>query len=248
MLVNVLIFLSVLVLGCIAGVVILFFGCRPYARVARDSAFVQGLEGINQWMCRRYHRLGDCVLSVPPSGPAIVVANHQSGLDPFVIGALCDRPIYFLMLKEYYDLFGFQWFFKKVGCIPVTKDGDHNVFALRQALRILKSGGVVALFPFGGFHLPGDPEPEMKHGVQLLAEATNAPIYPVYIQGIKGKGCVFLAPFLRSRLKVTLYPARACHRDNATRVLEELKVLLSNHVTENQKISVDNERETQKEC
>ena len=73
--------------------------------------------------------------------------------------------------------------------------------ALRQALRALEQGEVVALFPHGKIHLDSEPSLKIKGGVARLAAWSQAEIYPVRITGVKGEGKEALAPFIPSQVQ-----------------------------------------------
>lgn len=147
-------------------------------------------------------------MPLPSEGPALVVANHCSGLDPLLMIAACQRPLRFLIAKEQYERFGLQWLFAAVGCIPVDRDGRPEV-ALREAVRALQRGEVVALFPEGGIHTDGRPR-RLKRGVWKLAQLGACPVYPLHIEGVAGAGRIFGALWRRSRARVHAHPPITC--------------------------------------
>ena len=99
--------------------------------------------------------MNDAVLPLPRSGPAIVVANHVSGLDPLLLVSASRRPLRFIVAREQYRRPELKWLLRAMGCIPVDRERQPQK-ALRHALRSLREGEVVALFPEGRIHLPGD--------------------------------------------------------------------------------------------
>ncbi|MCI0566766.1 MAG: 1-acyl-sn-glycerol-3-phosphate acyltransferase [Acidobacteria bacterium] len=118
---------------------------------------------------------------VPAQGPAIVVANHASFLDPIVLGSACPRKIHFIVLQAMYDWWRLRWFYWGMQTIPVRADeGDPR--AIRLALWRLKRGHVVGLFPEGARSGDGVMR-EGKMGVALLAALSGAPVIPCFIQG-----------------------------------------------------------------
>src|SRR5207237_8111123 len=90
----------------------------------------------------------------PPSGPAILVANHPSHSDPAFLVAAGLRPLCFLHAGEYFDVPVLRNLFDRVGCIPVRRDG-HDTAAVRAAMRRLAEGRAVCAFPDGDIS-PGD--------------------------------------------------------------------------------------------
>ena len=144
---------------------------------------VRVLKSVNSFYCRAFHRLE--LRSPPPrlpeSGPAILVCNHTSGLDPFLIQSVCPRVITWMMAKEFYDMPGVNWAFKLIGAIPVARSG-RDATATRAAIRALHDGQILGIFPEGRI------EPEralmpFQTGVAMMAIKTEVPIYPACLEG-----------------------------------------------------------------
>ncbi len=189
------------------------------------------VDGLNRLFCYRYHRLNVTGLRLPRSGPAIVVANHVSGLDPLLLIASARRPLRFLIAREEYERFGLQWLFRAMNCIPVDRERRPEL-ALRAALRALGEGEVVALFPHGAIHLDSDPPKKLKAGAVRLAQLTGAPLLPHRITGVRGAGHVILGVILRSRARVTLYPPIPVAGRDTRAVLDELAGVLDGRAPE----------------
>lgn len=162
---------------------------------------VNWLDGWTRILCRSLHGLGKQQIDLPENGPAIVVANHISGLDPLLLIAASKRPLRFLIAREEYQRFGMQWLFRAAGCIPVDRAGRPEK-SLRQALKALQQGEIIALFPHGKIHLDSDPPRQLKAGCARLAMWSGAPIVPVRIDGVGATGQVLLAPFWPSRVRL----------------------------------------------
>ncbi len=175
--------------------------CRRANRVDWGRGWVNLLDGLNRLFCYRYHRLNLIGLRLPKTGPAIVVANHVSGLDPLLLVASARRPLRFIIAREEYERFGLTWLFRAIGCIPVDRE-KRPAQALREALRCLRSGEVVALFPHGKIHLDSDPPRRIKAGAIRLSQITGAPIFPHRISGIRGAGGVVGGVLLRGRARI----------------------------------------------
>src|SRR5687767_6974681 len=73
---------------------------------------------------------------VPTSGPVIFAANHRSFLDPFVIGTLVRRPIYYVAKKELFARRWQAWFLNALGAFPVDR-GSSDAEMLATAREIL---------------------------------------------------------------------------------------------------------------
>ncbi len=186
---------------------------------------VNWIDGFGRLLCKYLHRLPETKIPLPESGPAIVVANHVSGLDPFILIAACRRPLRFLIAREQYERPLLHWLFKASGCIPVDRSGKPEL-ALRQALRALESGEVLAIFPHGKIHLDSDPPRKLKGGVVRLSAWTNTPIYPVRINGVGGEGKEALAPFIPSHVQLKIAEPFVCNNDEIKDMLERIRKII----------------------
>lgn len=121
---------------------------------------------------------------LPENGPAIVVAEHRSWLDPPCVGAACDRPVRFLIVERVFRKRWAHWFYRRMGGIPVGSGGGRvrGVASLRVALRHLAEGQVVAVFPEGHVIAAGE-RGEYRDGAALLAVRSGAPVVPLGIGG-----------------------------------------------------------------
>jgi 1-acyl-sn-glycerol-3-phosphate acyltransferase len=141
--------------------------------------------------------------NLPTSGPAIIVANHNSHLDTLVLVSLLPlsllartRPVaaldYFLRSKA------LAWFaLNIIGILPINRAGGANpLMGLRKAL---DEGSILILYPEGS---RGAPEEmiEFKRGVALLArDCPSVPVIPVFMHGLGKalpKGTKLFVPFI----------------------------------------------------
>src|SRR5438128_1608245 len=98
------------------------------------------LHGVNRLYSRIYHHVE--VLAppqLPATGPAILICNHTSGIDPEFIQSCCNRVITWIMAREYYEVPGLRHVLDVVGVIPVTR-GARDSNATRLATRALADG------------------------------------------------------------------------------------------------------------
>lgn len=113
---------------------------------------------------------------VPAQGPLVVAANHRSYLDPPLLGTWFPRTIHFMAKRELFRIFGVAWIIRQWHAFPVDRDSA-DLGAIRRALRILKEGGVVGIFPEGTRNLDG--EAKARGGAVLLAATAGCPLVPV---------------------------------------------------------------------
>ncbi|MEJ2393684.1 MAG: lysophospholipid acyltransferase family protein [Candidatus Thiodiazotropha sp.] len=188
-----------------AGLIWFSRQCFKANHIDWGSPWLNWVDGFCRLLCMRYHRLQLVDLPLPAEGPAILVANHISGLDPLLMIACSRRPVRFLIAREQYRRFGLQWLFRAAGCIPVDRQRSPEK-ALRQAIKALREGEVVALFPHGKIHLDSDPPRRTKAGAARLAAISKAPVVPLHISGAAREGHVVESVLIRGRAKVELLP------------------------------------------
>lgn len=119
---------------------------------------------------------------IPKHGGAIVASNHRSFFDPFVIGMMARRPMYYVAKREIFEINPLiSWLMSAVGAFPVDRGrGDQDTIA--TAKQLLARGELVLIFPEGTRTRPG-PLGRPKRGVGRLALETGAPVIPVAIIG-----------------------------------------------------------------
>ncbi|HET6447549.1 MAG TPA: 1-acylglycerol-3-phosphate O-acyltransferase [Conexibacter sp.] len=118
---------------------------------------------------------------IPADGPVIFAANHRSFLDPFVIGTMMRRPIYYVAKKELFANRVQAWLLNALGAFPVDR-GNADQDMVETAKAILARGDCVLIFPEGTRVRPGPPGPA-KRGVGRLALETGAPVVPIAVIG-----------------------------------------------------------------
>jgi 1-acyl-sn-glycerol-3-phosphate acyltransferase len=118
---------------------------------------------------------------VPSTGPLLVISNHQSNLDPILIGLAARRPLRYLSKKALFDHPLFAWYIRCFRAIPVDQEGI-GIEGLRLILQQLKAKRAVMVFPEGERTPNGRMQP-LKPGIHLLIKRSPAPILPMGIAG-----------------------------------------------------------------
>jgi 1-acyl-sn-glycerol-3-phosphate acyltransferase len=156
----------------------------------REHTLSKGVNPLLYWSLRtllvpffliylRMERIGREHL--PRSGPLLLAANHRSFLDPFVIGTLVRRPVYYMAKRELFERGWQTWVLNALGAFPVDRGaGDREAMATAKA--ILQRGDCVVIFP-EGTRTRGGPLGTPHRGVGRLALETGAHVAPVAVIG-----------------------------------------------------------------
>jgi 1-acyl-sn-glycerol-3-phosphate acyltransferase len=124
---------------------------------------------------------------IPATGPAIIVANHMSHADPFVLAHYIydsGRWPAFLAKAAVFDIPLVGRLLLAVGQIPVYRGTVDAGKALDAAVRAIEAGEVVIIYPEGTTTKEPDLWPMRgKTGAARLWLATGAPVIPVVMWG-----------------------------------------------------------------
>ncbi len=189
----------------------------PDTRRPEDRTLIRALHTIDRLYARIYHDLTVVTPSqLPADGPAILVCNHISSLDPVLLQAVCPtRVITWMMAKEFMTLPVLGWAFRTLEVIPVERSG-RDTGPLRAALRDLARGRVVGIFPEGAFSTDGQLR-AFHTGVSLMAIKSGAPVYPAYTDGTQRNADMLRAYLVRNRAFVGFGPPVEFDRSNSSR-------------------------------
>jgi 1-acyl-sn-glycerol-3-phosphate acyltransferase len=104
--------------------------------------------------------------NIPKRGGVLIVANHQSFLDPVMLGANIRRPVSFLAKSELFSNPFFGRLLRRLNAFPV-RQGEGDVGAVRETIKRLQEGHLLTMFPEGGRTLDGKIAP-LEKGVGLI--------------------------------------------------------------------------------
>jgi 1-acyl-sn-glycerol-3-phosphate acyltransferase len=119
--------------------------------------------------------------NIPLGGPVMLVANHQSNLDPIFLVTANPRRVFAMGKSELFINPWSKWFYLHLGAFPI-KRGQPDRKGLKKILDLFYEGNVVLIFPEGGRnHEPG--LGSLEPGVVFMADMTGVPILPAGITG-----------------------------------------------------------------
>jgi 1-acyl-sn-glycerol-3-phosphate acyltransferase len=119
--------------------------------------------------------------NVPLKGPVILAANHESFLDPPLVGSGLKRDINYLARKSLFRYPVLAWILRAVNAVPVDRDGG-GAAGLRAIMDRLHDGGAIILFPEGTRTTDGKLQPA-RSGIGLTVIKSEAPVVPVRVFG-----------------------------------------------------------------
>ena len=124
---------------------------------------------------------------LPLEGGALLVSNHVSFIDAFLIAAASPRLVRFLMFRRYYDLPILHYFFKAMGCVPIS-EADSPKTLLRSfdaAKYALRAGELVCIFAEGEITRHGQLL-RFKKGFERIVDGLQVPVVPVHLDRVWG--------------------------------------------------------------
>ena len=128
------------------------------------------------WKARVYGRHNE-----PSEGGVVYISNHQSFLDPMLVGFGLVRPLNYMARSTLFDTPGLSQLMSSLNAFPV-KRGTADTGALKEAMRRIKRGGQVLVFAEGTRTRDGKIAPFLP-GVSLLAQRAAKWIVPVVVDG-----------------------------------------------------------------
>jgi 1-acyl-sn-glycerol-3-phosphate acyltransferase len=179
-----------LLIGAVVWVVLAAVGrfvvVPRLARGPGGDPFLGFLWFLIKTYCRVWHRVrfeGDELVTGENADPdgLIIVANHTGAVDPLAVQTRCRFLIRWMMAA---DMMGSQlgWLWHAYPAIPVTRDRK-DTRSLREAIRYVRGGGVVGIFPEGRITFPPREIRPFLPGVGLIVSRTRAPVLLAWISG-----------------------------------------------------------------
>jgi 1-acyl-sn-glycerol-3-phosphate acyltransferase len=118
---------------------------------------------------------------IPAEGPAVVVCNHVSYMDPVILGGSVRRPLRFVMYHRIFEIPVLKSFFRNAKAIPIAPAREDEALMNEAFDRIdaeLAAGNLVCIFPEGGLSPDGEVQP-FRPGIERILERRPVPVVPV---------------------------------------------------------------------
>jgi 1-acyl-sn-glycerol-3-phosphate acyltransferase len=138
---------------------------------------------------------------IPLDQAGVVVCNHRSSADPFFVQVCANRPIYWMVAREYCEHPLFRWFLRTCDVIPVNRGGI-DIAATKAAIRRVRAGGLVGMFPEGRINMSDQFMLPVRPGAILVASKADAVIFPCYVEGSPYRDTPWSPFFMRARATV----------------------------------------------
>jgi len=116
-------------------------------------------------------------------GGALLVANHATWIDAFLLSLLSDRQIRFVIYEGFLNIKAIGWFIRMVGAVPISRTRARD--AIKVTARSVADGHIVCLFPEGQLSRSGMMT-ELQRGIELIVRQSKSPVIPVYLDGLWG--------------------------------------------------------------
>lgn len=126
--------------------------------------------------------------NIPREGPCVLVCNHVSFIDWFVVMAAVRRPVRFVMYHRFMRIPVLSFLFRQARVIPIAGGREHPKLLQRAFDQIheeLEAGWAVCIFPEGDITTNGELG-EFKGGIDKILARDPVPVVPIAIHGLWG--------------------------------------------------------------
>ena len=166
--------------------------------------------------------------NIPSSGPAVVVCNHVSFMDPILLSGAIRRPMRFVMYYKIFDIPVLKFFFKGMKAIPIAAAREDEAImnaAFETVDEELAAGNLVCIFPEGALTRDGKIQ-RFRPGLEKIIAQRAVPVVPVSLGRLWGgwfsrrpDGSMRMIPRrLFARVPIVVGPAVAANEVTAARM------------------------------
>lgn len=118
---------------------------------------------------------------VPQAGGVLIVSNHQSYLDPVLLGVALPRSLGYMAKSELFENPVLNWLFRSLGAFPVRQTGS-AAGAIKETIERLHEGRAINIYPEGTRSPDGRIHPFEK-GTALVVRKAKVPVVPAAVWG-----------------------------------------------------------------
>lgn len=126
--------------------------------------------------------------NIPDTGPAVVVCNHVSFMDPIILGGSIRRPMRFVMYHKIFEIPLLKFFFKNAKAIPIASAREDEKImndAFEAVDAELAAGNIVCIFPEGAITRDGEVQ-RFRPGIEKIIARRAVPVVPVALGRLWG--------------------------------------------------------------
>lgn len=120
---------------------------------------------------------------IPERGGALLVCNHVTYADALFLMMICPRPVRFIVAEEFTVTRMLGWILEIFNSLPISSKNPRD--AIRNAAIGIEQGDLICIFPEGQLTRTGCLTP-IRRGMEMIARRANAPIIPIYMDGLWG--------------------------------------------------------------
>ena len=152
---------------------------KEKVKLNKFEKWFRSLHRFEKYVFRRIYWYKKCGhIQTYDDRPYIFVGNHLSYADVFLMAVATNKPVHFIAKKQLFEKGLMKKFVTKCQCIPVSRDGT-DVKAIMQAMKYLKGGESVAIFPEGTRNKTKEIFLPFKSGAAAISVKTKTPIVPI---------------------------------------------------------------------
>ncbi len=126
--------------------------------------------------------------NIPSKGPAVVVSNHVSFMDPIILGGCVRRPMRFVMWYKIFQMPFFSFLFRNAKAIPIASAREDKALmdeAFEKVDAELAAGNIVCIFPEGGITRDGEIQ-RFRPGIEKIIRRRAVPVVPAALGHLWG--------------------------------------------------------------
>lgn len=177
---------------------------------------VQGLQNINR------------------EGSQVLVANHESWFDSFILGAVLPIPVTFVSKKEMFRVPVYSYIMSRLRFLSVDRVNPHSdLKSIDSTVALLQSHLSLVVFPEGVMSRTGKLG-SFKRGAVYLASKTNIPITPIALTGtrkIKSRGSPWIHFGVQTKVIISEpVEVGGLKREDQRTAMENIKVIIERHL------------------